>query len=235
MANKQKNIPDAIDYNDDDVARVGKKASLSPGNRRFAIINAERDVSKNDHLMINIECAALKDPEDAGTKIKPTIRHRLTLPITNPTAANHKAPNTSGFCYAFLRAIEFGKDTPDEVPAKPFRNSGDAMEFEGHEVADKDELKEAYATCNRKMLGALKSIWADPTILIDYVFYGCVEENGDYSNIGDVWADLPSDEELVDASDASTFAAEGTATSKKGKKAAKAKKGAQANGEVTTA
>lgn len=197
--NEDKQIPTEIDYNDDDIARAGKRPSLRKGTYRFSITDAKTDVSKNGHLMIVMDCAALADPNDSATKVRPTIRHRLTLPFRNLLIKGHTPPNTNGFCYSFLRAIE----APD-VAAKPFRDENDDLIWEG-EIVTGDAAREAYRTVTEQTFAALKKFWSDPSKLIDYVFFGKVEENGDYSNIGDVWAELPADETLTSLEGASTF------------------------------
>lgn len=200
--NTTKNIPTEISYNDDDIARMGRRAALPPGWHQFVVIDAQRDISKNNHLMLVLEVAALKDPTDASTKIKPTMRHRITLPLTNHSVPGHKAPNTKGFAHAFLMAIAF-----EGVLARPERDQEDNLVFNG-EIIDGEAAKEAYRSVDVSVADALITLWKSPELLVDEAFYGEVEENGDYSNIGAVAAELPQDASLVDMSDGETFVPE---------------------------
>lgn len=198
---QDKIIPEEIEFNDDDIARASRREPLPEGWYRFSITDATKDVSKNQHMMLKLTCAALADPEDASSKIKPTQRHSITLCTRNTGVPGHEPPNTLGFCYIFLRAIEW-----EGLTLKPFKDENQDFIFDG-EIVDKETAAEGWRAADRSVFECLHKIWKDPSQLVDYVFYGQVIENGDYTNIDSktVSSSLPDNAIMADTSKSKRF------------------------------
>lgn len=194
----QKNVPTNISYTDDEIAKASSRPTLNPGWYRFLIRNAENTVSENKgHIMTNITLAPLTDPDDAATFSSPTIRHNIVWPFKNPEYDGHKAPNTTGICHNFLRAV-----LPDEIHDYP-RKVDRVLTYKG-EAIPSDEEASCRMEVTRSVFEYGKKVLGDPEVLNDNVVYAEVYQNGEYLNARNFRAELPEEAVLVSPEDFSS-------------------------------
>ena len=189
----EQTIPTDISFTDDDVARGAARNLLNEGWYRFKITDSKQQISKNNYLMLVNQCAPLKDPDDGDSQTTPTVIDRVVLPWTNPNVDGHVPPKTGGLVVNFVRSV-VGQD---EHPYFPRRNpQSGSMEFKG-ETFDETEVDAKRKELTKLAYGQLLEWWKDPSQLIDYVFYGLIQHNGDFAQISRIKEELPDNAELV--------------------------------------
>lgn len=203
-------IPDAssLDFNDEDIARGAKRDQIPFGWHRFIVTSAERKIGATEktmgNLTINMQVCALQDQDDPNSKVRPPMYQNLTIPIANPEVPGHTTKTwMTGMAMQFLASV-----FDEEVFTFPRKIDG-VLTYKGEEI-DKEDEEECRKDAVKRMLNKCKELWADPTLLLDCVFYGEVIQNGDYVNIKGIRAELGTDKdgnpiELVDLSGGSVI------------------------------
>lgn len=185
------NLPTSLSYTASDIRDASLRDELAYGWYRFKIGGAEaKEAESSGSLMVVLKCYPLKDPDDADSTTTPFVRHNLIMPTVNPNRDGHKKPNTVGMNHGFLRALH-----PDSMPDYPRREDGVFM-YKGEEI-DPDATEEARMEVTTQLFSELDSLYRDPTLLIDEVFYAELYQNGDFLNLKNIRAELPDDATLV--------------------------------------
>jgi len=185
-------IPETINWSEDDVAKALSFPKLREGWMEFVVQGAKTAVTKRGHLSIILTVA----PVDLEGQAKsPSIRHQLTLPLTNPEVEGHTAPRTFGFVQSYLVATN--PDTFGRFPKSV--GNGIFLGVDGQEM-DLDEYKIVKEAMTKKVLDEIKGRWANLNAFEGETFYGLVEANGDqgqYRNIGKLQGELPDGVEAI--------------------------------------
>jgi len=184
-------VPTLLPFSNDDVKRNAAVDRLAEGWYRFVIDRAQTSVAESGTFQIVTNNAPLEDPEDGDSRVGPSIRNSLTIPLANPEVEGHKAPNTLGICQSFFCALS--KEHP-RFPRKD-KESG-LLLFRGEEI-EREEVAEKREEVVGLVHETLSNLWQDPEQLVDEAFFGEVIHNGDYANIKKVVAELPEGAELV--------------------------------------
>lgn len=183
-----------VSYDKDLVLRAAAKRKLPLGWYRFLITEAKSVVSeKTNHLMTQIICAPLKDPDDANSKTSPTVRNNIVWPFANPEVEGHEPPNTGAMLPRTLQAI-LG---PDVIPDMPVRGKDKVLRYRGEEIENskEDEKRQEVITLT---LDKGVEIHDAPETLLNETFYGKVKHDGDFAVIERMAFTLPDNAELVD-------------------------------------
>lgn len=221
-------IPETLNFTDQDIADAAARDQLNDGWYRVVTVSAERSISKPSanaknpgSFVIKRQVAALEDPNDASTTVKPYLYDNLTLPFVNEEVQGHTKPNTQWLMYRALRAM-----FPDEIPEAPRRNSEGQIEFNGSIIEKEDEAA-ATQEVMTSVFEKCKALWEDPTQLVGQAYYAEVFTNGEYKNLRNPSQELPADAELVppDAMKVKAAVVKKTNGKTNGKPAAAAKKG----------
>lgn len=190
-------IPTSISFTDEDIARGAARDTLAQGWFRFVVVASDRKVSERGKnpgsLMIQRQVAALSDPEDANSAVRPYLYDNLILPFANEEVAGHTAPKTAGLMADALRAM-----FPEEIPAMPRRNTEGHLEFNGA-VIDKSEEQAKRQEVMALVYEKLRTLWEDPQTLVGCAYYAEVYENDGYRNLRKPCAELPDGVSLVPA------------------------------------
>lgn len=202
-------LPDEISFTESDVARMSVRRTLNEGWYRFIITDAKKKEAASGNLMLAVECAPLKDPEDANSKGTPTLRHNVILPFPNPNIEDHVAPDTGGIVRSFVLAIEgvAGVIPRYDKETKTFLINGDPVEKEVAATRNKE--------IDRAAMVAVQGYWKEPMQLNDCVFYAQVYQNGEFTNLKRLSNVLPDDAELVDPKNFSGKASDTSITGKR--------------------
>ena len=188
-------IPLNIELTDDVIGKMAARRRLAAG-KWFAFLiqpGAERKISEKKHLMLNMQLAPLRNPDDQTTQTGPMVRHNLVMPWKNPNEPTHEPPNTSGLCLSFCRAI-YG----NEVPKFPFKDSkrGGRWFYQDREVneQDIDDLrKEVGLIVSTKLL----EFWRNPELLSGHRIFGYTKHEGDFTSLDKVAYELPKGQQLA--------------------------------------
>lgn len=187
-------VPQTIEWTDEDLRNAGKRDQLSLGWYAFMVTDVKNSVSKNGHLMQRLTLKALRDPQDANSTFGPRVYHNVTLPFPNKGVAGHRPPNTTGICASTLRAA-FG-DIPD------YPRKGDDGWTYNDEAISQNEVDDIRANVNKTVWEKLKGLWVDGSPWKDCMFYAKMVENGEYRNLKAIQPTLPDGEDLVDPENA---------------------------------
>lgn len=184
-----------VSMNKDLVSRFAQKRQLPEGWHCLLITQAVAEVSKANHCMITCTIRALGKPGDPDSKVGPSIRHRLVLPIQNEDVSDHEPPNTEGMVRKRLQAMGF------DLPNFPRRDSESKELVFGSEIIDASEEMEKREETVLKTLELCEKLYANPEELEGYSFFGYVVVEGDFNDIKAFVAELPEGEKCVPASE----------------------------------
>lgn len=189
MSEMQK--PTSVTFAPDAVKTLAAKDQTTPGLYRFIVTDAETKLAGTGSFMIVTKQSPLEDPEDPNSIFKRVvIRNNIILPMANPDVADHEAPNTIGICHSFLHALY-----PDEINDYP-RWKDNCLQYNGEEI-EKAEEEQYREEVTAQTLAKLEELWKDPSPLIDECFYAEAFQNGDFTNLKKISADLPDGAKLV--------------------------------------
>jgi hypothetical protein len=130
-------------FTDEDIVKDSKPESLPEGTFRFVITKADKKVSQSEKTggceMISMRVAALKDPEDVTSKVRPEMIFTLMSPFPNPEVEGHVPPKQYRKMWVdgahdFLTAIF------DDLPRKPYwdKDAG-SLVFDGENINKTEE------------------------------------------------------------------------------------------------
>ena len=181
-------IPSSVDFNNGDIERAVNRPKLRANTwYQLKVLEAEISAAKTGTLQYRMRVAPLN--RDGQVK-NPATTYKLNLPFANPRKQGHTAPNTVGFCHAFLHAI-YPKDFPQYPRWDKAQNGFVAQDGTGtvmnKEAAEIEKRRIATSVLNR-----IKEYFGDVQQLVGEVFYGQTDDT-DWRNIEAVSATEPDD------------------------------------------
>lgn len=224
--------PDAskLTYSKESIREGMKRPELEDGVYPFLTSNPKSDVlPKGEYagcLTLGVTVAALSNPEDPTSKIKPVMRDGCVLPLDNPDWPGHTAPIWAWGLTGGYLAGNFTDGEKVKVHGgtlqfwkAPEWKDGD-LYFKGkkQDPVKEEECREEYGEVIANFAIAL---YGDPSPLKDRFYYGEVGKRkpGDrFKNILDRWEELPADRKLVDVSTAGVVKQNRRSTKKARKK-----------------
>ncbi len=218
-------IPDEVDFNNDQIKAIGARRSLAPTGEkrriRFVVTGTAKTVFDTGSMAILLTCSPLKDPKVADSRTSLTVRHSLILPLPNPNVEGHEAPNTGGMCHAYYYAVLGAEKMPDY----PRKIDGELV-YKGERI-EKDAEEACKAEVNALVAAQLKADWKNGGAdRMDDAFYAEVfNNNKGFTNLRHLSEDMPKGCSYVPASE---FVAAGTSDGAE-------KKSAGANGKEKAA
>ena len=177
-------IPDEVDFTNADIDRALARPRLRGGEWYWGkITSVRKDVWKTGSLYLDMTV----NPMDTSGKTRgPSTRYKLTVPFANPNKADHKIPNTIGFCHDFLNA-----QYPQEFPRYPRFNKADGtFVCDDGQVVDKPTAKAMERDITRKVLQRIKECWSNPATLVGEVGFVLIEDN-QYRNVKEFATEAP--------------------------------------------
>jgi hypothetical protein len=196
-----------ISYSEKAVRKAAKRLELPHGTYRFVVVEAAPTIGESEktagNLQVTFKCAALKDPNDPTSFVRPFLRDSITVPVDNPDIDGHKAPTwAAGLARQTLEALY----DEEEMKRAPHKVDG-VWHFDGAEMDLSEDPIEAGAQREEAAVEAMTAVFDkaldlfyDPSDLKDRVFYGKVgfDKTGQFTNILSKWSELPEGEELTD-------------------------------------
>jgi hypothetical protein len=204
-----------INFTDDAIRKAAEGAKLPYGWHPFVVTASKAEVVDKEgttygNLVLKLRAAALADPTDVSSKVRPEMFMNVTLPFANPNVPGHAAPEWApGICAAFFRAVN------EELPV--VAREGGTFTYQG-EAVEGEELITAKADSMKHVYEAAQAALGDPASLIGSSFYGLVGEKKGFVGIQQQMAELPADAQLVDLSDLAPKAAPAAKPAKKTKR-----------------
>lgn len=198
-------VPKASDikYTEKDIRKASKRPELPHGLHYFVHTAAEIQVQEGGSyegtLKVVTRCAALKDPEDANSKVRPMVRDSIWLPFANPEIPGHQAPEGA----AHLAAQDLRACFPEEIPEMPRKNEEGDLVFEEEVVAEagSEEMPQVEAEKRdevmQKVFDKCFELLDNPKLLLasGAGFVGEVghDKTGRYTNITRKYSAVPED------------------------------------------
>lgn len=186
----QQEIPLDIDYNQGDIDKALTRPQLNSGWYRGRVVDLQRSVSKNNHLMLKAKIAPIDGEGETGS---PSVTNFVTLPLVNPNVEGHQAPNTFGIVHSYLLAT----DTQGEFKRFPRSIGNDEFETADGDVVSRGVALELKQEATKATFEGMKRLWADPALGVGAELYMKVGIKGDFNSVDAVAAEPPVDATVI--------------------------------------
>lgn len=181
-----------VKYSDKRVVNASKKKQLPFGLHTLLCVEVTPEIGKGKtttgDLVVVMEFASLKNPNDPTSTVRPTIRDRLTIPIDNPRVAGHKvneewAPNMG---VNTLHALF----SEEELPAYPrFDKEENALMYKGKKIKpDQEDAKRQEVSA--KAFKIFESLLDKPEQLKGRKILATIGESKPDKTTGQVWVNI---------------------------------------------
>lgn len=187
-------VPTEVNFTNADVTRMMRRPQLREGWMKFRVVAVKDNAHYDSGTMY--QTLVVSPLNESGNIARATLQHRIALPFANADVADHKAPNTIGFCESYLQATN-----PVEFKRYPKKNGNVYVTADGVTL-DFKEKERAVFEMKTAILTEMRARWADPQKYLGEEFFGKVQYKASpgsdtkWPNLVKIFAEEPGDAEV---------------------------------------